>query len=138
MYGLYTREIHEAWIMQQALNARRAGTPNDPLIIKRMSDTAPRATPAIARVNISRWLADCPNGDGGCLMVEFGHPFMCPYCCNADIGGQWRKVSWPSARGLIERILMRRPVPANRNWTPGESLEQLRAENRAHDLDAGD
>ena len=94
--------------------------------------------PAVARVSINFWLADCPNP--GCpvanaaVMVAPGDPFMCPHCGNADNGGAWRPVVWPDEAEQIGDILAVRPLE-NQHWMPGETLDDLRRENVAHGLD---
>jgi hypothetical protein len=35
----------------------------------------------------------------------------------------------------IEALLDRRPDAATRNWTPGETVDDLAAENRAHEIE---
>jgi hypothetical protein len=99
------------------------------------------------------WVSDCPRP--GCSNVEHlmepvvphgprTRPkslFICSYC------GQQSVIEWPSQDfmyGALE-ILMKRPVPGNRNWYPaghtsavrfgiehGQSLDDLRQENEAH------
>lgn len=85
-----------------------------------------------AEVNWGRWIVRCPRphcwnavalpvdtalaacvGDGGCGL-EF-------------------PVLWPPDPIAIAALLVMRPVPATRNWLPGETVEDLAAENAAHD-----
>ncbi len=87
----------------------------------------------IAYVNQGRWVADCPTGCGGAMLLEPGEPFMCGECFNEDIEGRWRRVVFPRQRRAIERLLeLRRPH--NANWRPGETAEGLAQENRDHGL----
>lgn len=58
-------------------------------------------------------------------------PFLCAVCLNADIGYQYRLVSWPQERGAIEMLLSERTVPETQNWYPGETIQQLGEENAA-------
>jgi hypothetical protein len=80
-----------------------------------------------------RWLARCPTEDcSGAQVVTAKEPFfLCLDCFNRDNEGQWFKVRFPRSKARIEAVLLKRP-PKNRNYRPGETLEQLRAENRAH------
>lgn len=95
---------------------------------------------AIVFANVGFWVAKCPRpycygaehfgprrGGSG---VEVG---------NLQLDGMWCKecrtgwpVVWPTDRVEIERILMDRPDPNNRNWFPGESIYDLVAENVRH------
>lgn len=97
-----------------------------------------------ARHNQNRWVADCPNcssaigaprscavGEelfGWIIAMEIGDPLVRCWDCGAAIG----PIIWPNDPQGIEAILSFRPDPATRNWEPGETLEQLLAENVAH------
>ena len=85
----------------------------------------------VARANGGRWIADCPQaGCDGAMYVSFDDPrFFCCECRNAGFGGVPVKVVLPKDRAAIETVLLERPVPATRNWTPGETIGQLEAEN---------
>jgi hypothetical protein len=56
---------------------------------------------------------------------------FCLSCGNQDINGRWRAVVLPADPGAIEALLVKRPRLINRYWSPGESIERLRAENIA-------
>ena len=82
--------------------------------------------PLKARVNHGRWIVDCE-----CNGAEFAWDegfFMCQSCFNVGHGLKYRKSVFPKSRQKIELLLIGRPI-VNRNWFPGESLAQLRAEN---------
>lgn len=93
-------------------------------------------------VNWGRWIADCPRLALGCSNREHygrdantGHlggltdtSFRCAHC------GLACRVEWPKDRAAIDALLAARPVPATRNWLPGEPLESLVAENMQHGL----
>lgn len=54
-------------------------------------------------------------------------------CLNC--GAVYEGLVFPEDASEIERVLVNRPHMATRNWnwpTPGETVESLRAENRAH------
>jgi hypothetical protein len=96
------------------------------------------AAPAFAEVNpldpiepVARWIARCPGCPGGSsyVWVAGPHVMFCLACANAAIGHKWRSVVVPPERLEIERLLSLRPTSAQRVWLPGESLDQLRAEN---------
>lgn len=97
-----------------------------------------------AYVNVGRWVADCPR----------------PYCGNAEelrLGQQVFECTVPECRLVamvwwhrdaeaVWRELLRRPMPATRNWAPaqhrqaiachvphGQTVADLRAEFAAHD-----
>lgn len=85
----------------------------------------------MVRAEVGMWLADCPRPwCTNALAVERGQrEFVCvgPHSC-AAVG----ELTWPADPDAIEAILMLRPVPVTRNWLPGETLEQLLAENAQH------
>lgn len=117
---------------------RRRGWPRKP------DEQAPGNITTEARINHGRWLAECPQGDGGALVVSQEAPiFMCPSCWNAEHGGRWIRVKFPAPKekAQIEAALLQRPRTgrgaegiAHRNWEPGESVAALRRENRAHGI----
>lgn len=90
--------------------------------------------PVAALVSHGTWKAACPSeGCGGAIDLLDGWGFWCPYCLCED--GQLRRVAWPEEREAIEALLDVRPVPASRNWLPGESVEALRAENAVRGIE---
>ena len=110
----------------------RAGTP----------ETGLAAGPVVkAFISEGRWVAECPSGsDKGALCVDHADPrFMCTRCWNVDAGGLWLPVEFPPDRVAIERVLVQRPArdgwtATHRNWLVGETLEDLREENRLRGL----
>lgn len=91
-----------------------------------------------AFVNDGRWLVRCPS----CPTYEYASVkdpvFMCCGCGNYANGGRYYAVVFPAEREEVERLLLRRsPGPArgtsssDRNFAPGETLEDLRAQNVA-------
>lgn len=91
-----------------------------------------------ARVNGGRWIGDCPTD--GCAGAEYVNLdellFFCCECRNAAFDYHPIPVEAPAekARTQIEAYLVARPVPATRNWLPGETVKDLRSENRAHGI----
>jgi hypothetical protein len=88
------------------------------------------APPLPAVVNHGRLLADCPDCGGAEFVWHEGpHLILCASCFNGAVGGKWRRVALPDDYAAIAAALLARPLPLNRNWTPGESLADLRREN---------
>lgn len=85
-----------------------------------------------ARINQGRWIVDCPvDGCAEASLVFDADPrFVCVTC-----GAGPFLVMLPAEREGIEAALDERPA-VNRNWHPGETVGDLRVENRLH-LDHG-
>ncbi len=100
---------------------------------------AMRILVAVAYVNHGRWVADCPFCSGAEEMATLPMSFFCHACQMAAVQGQAIPALFPAPAEAesIERVLAIRPVP-NRNWVPGETVDQLRAENLEHGLGTGD
>lgn len=93
---------------------------------------------AVARVNHSSWIVDCPFC-GGAEFASFDRPtFFCCCCRNAQTDYQPIPVTLPAAnvRDQIEALLLKRPNPDTRNWTVDETADALQAENVANGVDA--
>lgn len=136
--GLTLEKFHAQREMLQQVARQGVALPKPSVI-------AEDAPPAYAEVNpldpiepVARWIARCPDCPGGTsyVWVAGPHVMFCLACCNSTIGNRWRRVIVPSERVEIERLLSLRPLSKNRVWVPGESLEQLRAENRELGLEA--
>jgi ribosomal protein S27AE len=80
-----------------------------------------------ARVNHSRWLADCPDCSGAMLLRQGQTRFVCGNCLNVAVDAP-RRVVWPDDDPTGP--LSVRPVPEVRNWGPPEQVADLVAENR--------
>lgn len=114
---------------------------------------------AVARAYVysGDWVADCPRGCGGVEhLYARANPrnpnsprvvqlpeFRCSYC------QMTAPVEWPANMAEITAVLVLRPVPHTRNWYPkdhdvalrfriphGQSIDELRAENRDHGVPA--
>lgn len=87
----------------------------------------------LAVVNHDRWIVSCPD----CNSAQMGAPsdprFWCVECSNGAVGGMWRPVTYPpaEARDEIADELRRRLVNTQRNWLPGETVDDLAAELEA-------
>lgn len=99
---------------------------------------------AVVHMNWGKWVAMCPRphcSNGECFgrcddgsfggLVEDG-----TYRCRPDKGGCGLicRAQWPANVREIERVLLARPVPGTRHWSPGETLAELVAENIEHGL----
>jgi len=82
-----------------------------------------------AEVNHGRWIVRCECG-GAEKMFEEG-VFMCQACFNAAYKHKYRRAVFPKSRKQIENLLLKRPLP-NRNWSVGETIEDLKRENDEH------
>jgi hypothetical protein len=60
----------------------------------------------------------------------------CGSCAARGTGAttRWPSIVWPADPEGIEALLAMRPARKNRNWLPGETLQELLAENAAHNV----
>lgn len=86
--------------------------------------------PVHAFVNHGNWLVRCPYCNGAEYAFEEGW-FFCCSCKNSYIGHKYQRLVFPEERAEIEALLAYRPL-LNRNWNPGETLEDLQRENEEH------
>lgn len=94
--------------------------------------------PVYAFVSAGRWVVECPDCTYAIRFCEAMPHFICP------IHEQWRRVELPDERDAIEAELVVRPVHPilglwKSNWKPGETVDDLKAENAAHvdEIEAG-
>jgi hypothetical protein len=88
----------------------------------------PSSTSVATRINAGRCLFDCPFCKWNATMVTPTiETAVCLTC------GRSFRADFPDDRTDIERVLLARPEE-NRNWSPGETVDQLRAENAAHGI----
>lgn len=87
----------------------------------------------LAYVNHNMWKANCNNdGCSGCEFVWPDEPlFQCCACWNRDVDGAWKRVVLPPDALVIESVLRARPHPRTRNWDPDQTVDDIKAENRA-------
>lgn len=86
---------------------------------------------AYAEANWGRWVARCPRPwCANAMQLDAGQRMFS--CLGFGGCGYRTDIIWPPDPLMIEAILEMRPVPRTRNWLPGESLEDLIAENAAH------
>ena len=97
----------------------------------------------MAWLSAGKWIASCPRPF--CLNAEGFGPQQdgvaggltgTTFHCREAYGGCGLTcpADWPTNVADIEALVMPRPVPATRNWLPGESLGDLLAENIEHGL----
>ena len=85
------------------------------------------ADPAIARIDSNRWLIDCECGAGNLTDPDIG--FACCFLC----GAVHTQITFPDTkdRADIETALLARIRPSDRFWKPGETADDLKAENES-------
>lgn len=98
---------------------------------------------AVVYLSHGRWVARCPRP--GCANAEafgrcddgtVGGLAADGFNCRASHGGCGLQCAaqWPANRPDIEALTLGRPAPSTRNWLPGETLDELLAENMEHGL----
>ena len=72
-------------------------------------------------ITTGKWVVACPCGD---------YPMASPAWNEARCfacGAIYQKLKWPRKREAIEAALVARPQALARRWTPGMSIEEVRA-----------
>jgi hypothetical protein len=120
-------------------------------------DSDPTGVPVYARLWQSQWIADC-DCNGASFVDPDEPVFFCFSCGNRSNGCKPRPVLFPENRVEIEELILKRPVrfsagltelemiafaqpevkvdfgdgrgelPLVRSWTPGETVEDLKAQ----------
>lgn len=87
----------------------------------------------LARAYCGMWIVDCPRCRDARQLPFRTATYECVYC------GLGMEPVWPSEamRVGVERLLSLRPIAYTQNWTPGETLHDLLAENVAHGIGPG-
>jgi hypothetical protein len=83
------------------------------------------------RANWGRWLIDCSSP--WCTSAMQVYPGQISVTC-LDCGTTMGPLIWPADPDGIELLLLMRPVEKTRNWLPGETLQDLLAENVLHGI----
>lgn len=91
----------------------------------------------MAQVNHGRWVIPCPACNAAQMCSRQYPYYLCDNCGSPDNNGQWRHVVYPDERDEIEAVLLDRvalhpELAPTRNWTPGETVDDLRRENAEH------
>lgn len=88
---------------------------------------------AYAEANWGRWIARCPAGL--CTNAVQVHRWETSFRCHGAGGCGWTSpIAWPEDPEAIEVLLAMRPDPNTRSWLPGETLQDLLAENGRHNV----
>jgi hypothetical protein len=83
-----------------------------------------------AYVNHGRWVVDCSKCKGAGLASREKRVSCC-----FDCGRIYTSVTFPRNASKIEAALLKRSDPATRNWTTGETMKSLDAENESHGIE---
>jgi hypothetical protein len=88
---------------------------------------------AYAEANWGRWVTRCPTGlcTNAVQITRWQQRFE---CVGAGGCGWTSPIVWPQDPESIEVLLAMRPDSNTRSWLPGETLNELLAENAAHDV----
>lgn len=92
----------------------------------------------LLRANHGRWLVDCPSDVCRAAVLFAGDLLMTCDCRDANVCEhegvcrQTMTVVVPDELAEIDRVLSLRPMRENRNWTPGETVRDLKRENVTH------
>lgn len=80
-----------------------------------------------ARIENGWWVVDCECGAGNATSPEI--PIACCFAC----GAVHETIVFPPTEALetLERLLLARPNAASRWWKPGETFNEVFAENRS-------
>lgn len=116
------------------LNAQRAKH-GEPQLPPPPAGSQRFADKLLAYVNHGRWVVDCLCGSAQ-LASRTDRRFWCVDCRNGWALGKWVEVVWPANADDIEGLLLQRPFSKNQNWTTGEDVMTLVAENVAAGLGA--
>lgn len=78
----------------------------------------------LARIHNNQWLIDCECGAGNSVHPEWG--IACCFGC----GAIHRLIIVPAEWREITAELVKRENPYDRHWMPGETVDDLKQENR--------
>lgn len=78
----------------------------------------------MALISGGKWLVRCVCGNAPSVAPEW-RLALCFEC-----GAVYEDLVLPDAQPDITAALLERPSPSQRHWTPGETADDLRAENR--------
>ena len=99
---------------------------------------------AAVYVNHGRWVVECPADDCRAA-IDVSRPLGSGWasCDCGDLSVCYHEripcdhmilLDWPADLEAIVRILDAREDPCTRNWLPGETVEDLKAENLLHGM----
>jgi hypothetical protein len=133
LYGGRSLAAYAAWEEHRALGLRRGWTV-PPLTV--VADI----TPLPAWIQQGALVVSCPECAGTKdeelhpVWLDGPHLMFCAVCGNCATGGQWRLVALPEHLAEIAALLSVRP-PQARNCLPGQTVDDLVAENAEHTTD---
>jgi hypothetical protein len=84
--------------------------------------------PVAAFIEYGRWAAKCPICGQYMDVDPTEAIFLCVSCGGMRLQARVSTVTFPGNRAAIETELLRRANIWNRNWGPGETLADLKAE----------
>lgn len=98
--------------------------------------TGKKAPKAYVRLYRGQWIIDCPFCTSAQHASAEDHRWFCAYCRNETVDFQYVDAVWPDQKLLdkIEAVVEARPKMENRNWYPGETVAELKKENKAAGL----
>jgi len=85
-----------------------------------------------AYINWGRWVADCPDCNGAEIVSKAEKKLWCLSCNNVYNDGKCYSVTFPKNTEAIEKIILARPNLENRNWEVGETVTELKKQNKVH------
>ena len=112
-------EVEAAWVRYG--QKRPAGWEGRTVLL-RMPD------PLTCYASAGRWVADCPECNGGIACWKDNPQGACLSC------GRIYPIRFPKGWETAGRLLDDRPKQRQRNWLPGEPVSHLAAENTAHGI----
>lgn len=96
---------------------------------------------SIPYMNHGRWVVECPSlvCGGAERVLPWQALVVCvcrdrDFCQHPSPCGTIIQLDWPADWQQIQTVMADRSI-INRNWVPGETVEQLRGENMAYGLD---
>jgi hypothetical protein len=88
-------------------------------------------SPVAVRADHGRWIVTCPDCNGAQATHPADKRFLCNECGNVGNARLFRPVVWPKDPEKIGELLDARADVTLRNWSPGETVADLTAENDA-------
>ena len=82
-----------------------------------------------AQVTEGLWFASCPDCKTPVIVDNQEPSFFCTTCLNAGNDGHPYAVDF-RGKAEVEELFARRKDPRTRNWLPGETIEDLKREQR--------
>lgn len=133
-YGLHPIEAFTKYFDSMRLQAVRQGVILQRPEFESGANILVGRQSVMAYINHNRWVAECPTCNGAELVWIDIPVFMCMSCWNGAIGHRWRRVIVPDTDKILalHSVLEQRHNPANRNWFPHESVQDLMDENKDH------